>query len=379
VGVQAEDIGDNSQSAALADDIGKHTSQHARSDASKPSLSHYSKFLVPSSMSSKPEGSKTSASAKFAEPGDVGPSFVDDSSMHGQDPMSITPVTNQASAWVEDAEPLQVLDKETDKLFAFADGRSSPIALTAIFASLFALSAMLGIRIYFGIAQCFGNDWSQSPALATTSESIATELHSSAALPGLAATSADGILEPQEVYRSGGWVQPSSQSLSALTVCYSTGWGNPSALRTTTTARHAVDYEAELYRSSALDAQDADLAEWCEKWARRAIMGEGAGGTSVKLTTPVKLSRQDKGVLLLFMKSGSGYDDKDKAKEDKWNDSDDKPAPPPKAGTGGVDVSADGGAIVATRCAYEGSGIVKQMSEDKIVTQLRKDVSAAFG
>ena len=51
----------------------------------------------------------------------------------------------------------------------------------------------------------------------------------------------------------------------------------------------------------------------------------------------------------------------------------------PKAGTGGVDVSADGGAIVATRCAYEGSGIVKQMSEEKIVSQLRKDVAAAFG
>ena len=150
------------------------------------------------------------------------------------------------------------------------------------------------------------------------------------------------------------------------------------SLRRRATPRRAVDYNAELYRSGPLAAADGDLAEWIEKWARRAIIGEGAGGASVKLTTPVKLSRRDGGARLLFTKSGSGYADKDKAKDDKWKDDDDKPAPP-KAGTGGVDVSADGGAIVATRCAYEGSGIVKQMSEEKIVTQLRKDVAAAFG
>ena len=150
------------------------------------------------------------------------------------------------------------------------------------------------------------------------------------------------------------------------------------ALRRRATPRRAVDYDAELYRSAPLDAADGDLAEWIEKWARRAILGEGAGGASVKLTTPVKLSRRDGGARLVFTKSGSGYADKDKAKDDKWKDDDDKPAPP-KAGTGGVDVSADSGAIVATRCAYEGAGIVKQMSEEKIVSQLRKDLSAAFG
>ena len=143
--------------------------------------------------------------------------------------------------------------------------------------------------------------------------------------------------------------------------------------------RRAVDYDAELYRSGPLAAPDGDLAEWIEKWARRAIIGEGAGGASVKLTTPVKLSRQDGGARLVFTKSGSGYSDKDKAKDDKWKDENDEKPAPPKAGTGGVDVAADSGAIVATRCAYEGSGIVKQMSEEKIVSQLRKDVSAAFG
>ena len=168
------------------------------------------------------------------------------------------------------------------------------------------------------------------------------------------------------------------KSLAALLVC-TTAFA-PQSIRTRTLpALKAVDYEAELWRSGSLNTPDAELNEWCEKWARRAIIGEGAGGASVKLTTPVKLSRRDSGARLLFTKSGSGYADKDKAKDDKWKDDDDDKPAPPKAGTGGVDVSADGGAIVATRCAYEGSGIVKQMSEEKIVTQLRKDVSAAFG
>ena len=168
------------------------------------------------------------------------------------------------------------------------------------------------------------------------------------------------------------------KSLAALLVC-TTAFA-PQSIRTRTLpALKAVDYEAELWRSGSLNTPDAELNEWCEKWARRAIIGEGAGGASVKLTTPVKLARRESGARLLFTKSGSGYADKDKAKDDKWKDDDDDKPAPPKAGTGGVDVSADGGAIVATRCAYEGSGIVKQMSEEKIVTQLRKDVSAAFG
>ncbi len=167
------------------------------------------------------------------------------------------------------------------------------------------------------------------------------------------------------------------RSLAPLLVC-TTAFA-PQRIRTSSLpGLKAVDYEAELWRSGSLNTPDAELNEWIEKWARRAIIGEGAGGASVKLTTPVKLARRDGGARLVFTKSGSGYADKDKAKDDKWKDDDDKPAPP-KAGTGGVDVSADSGAIVAKRCAYEGSGIVKQMSEEKIVSQLRKDVAAAFG
>ena len=72
-------------------------------------------------------------------------------------------------------------------------------------------------------------------------------------------------------------------------------------LRRRATPRRAVDYDAELYRSGPLYAADDDLAAWIEKWARRAILGEGAGGASVKLTTPVKLSRRDGGARLLSL------------------------------------------------------------------------------
>ena len=51
---------------------------------------------------------------------------------------------------------------------------------------------------------------------------------------------------------------------------------------------------------------------------------------------------------------------------------------PPKAGTGGVDVSADGGAIVAARCAYEGSGIVKSESLLKIADDAEADLGRAL-
>ena len=115
------------------------------------------------------------------------------------------------------------------------------------------------------------------------------------------------------------------RSLAPLLVC-TTAFAPPQSIRTRSLLR-AVDYEAELWRSGTLNTPDTELNEWCEKWARRAIIGEGAGGASVKLTTPVKLARRESGARLLFTKSGSGYADKDKAKDDKWkDDGDDAPS-----------------------------------------------------
>ena len=145
----------------------------------------------------------------------------------------------------------------------------------------------------------------------------------------------------------------------------------------------AVDYEAELYSSKALNADDASLAEWVEKWVRRAVLGEESGGATVRLTTPVKMERVDGAtVKLIFAPKNTGFADKDKKKDDDddWGAvAPKRSAPAPaRGGEGGVALSVADGAIKARRCDYEGKAIVKQMSEEKIVTQLKKDVSAGF-
>ena len=144
------------------------------------------------------------------------------------------------------------------------------------------------------------------------------------------------------------------------------------------TALCAVDYEAELYSSSAFASDDAALVDWVAAWAERAVIDKKSA--TVKLTTPVTLEKADSGVRLVFAPRNTGYADKDDDKDD-WDadakkDKKKKPAPARAGGEGGVEVSVAGGVIAARRCEYEG-GIIKQMSEDKIVTQLEKDVKAA--
>jgi hypothetical protein len=140
------------------------------------------------------------------------------------------------------------------------------------------------------------------------------------------------------------------------------------------TALRAVDYEAELYASAAFASDDAALVDWVAAWAERAVIDKKSA--TVKLTTPVKLEKADAGVRLVFAPRNTGYADKDDDKDD-W-DADAKKDKKKKlaGGEGGVEVSVAGGVIAARRCEYEG-GIIKQMSEDKIVTQLEKDVKAA--
>mmetsp|Transcript_11562 Transcript_11562/g.34430 ORF Transcript_11562/g.34430 Transcript_11562/m.34430 type:complete len:173 (+) Transcript_11562:140-658(+) len=144
------------------------------------------------------------------------------------------------------------------------------------------------------------------------------------------------------------------------------------------TQRRAVDYDAELYRSAPLGAPDADLAAWCGEWARRAVLDKAT--KTVKLTTPVELAEVDGGVKLSFVPTNSGYADKDKKKDDedddKWG-ADAKKEAPAALGQGGVALEADDGRIVARRCDYQG-GIIKQMSEDRILAQLKTDVKAGF-
>ena len=144
--------------------------------------------------------------------------------------------------------------------------------------------------------------------------------------------------------------------------------------RTKPTALRAVDYEAELYASAAFASDDAALVDWVAAWAERAVIDKKS--STVKLTTPVKLEKADAGVRLVFAPRNTGYADKDDDKDDWDADAKKDKKKKPAGGEGGVEVSVAGGVIAARRCEYEG-GIIKQMSEGKIVTQLEKDVKAA--
>jgi HD superfamily phosphohydrolase len=234
--VEGKEVGDNSQPVVSADDIGVHTNHYAGSDASKPSLGAYSKFLIPTSMHRKdagrPDASKTSASAKFskagaADTGGIGASV----SMRAQDSMTITPVrgqsnTRSSSTWPTDSDPSHGAGKETEKLAAkklFDAGRSSPIELAAIFASVLVLSAILGIRMR--------RRRLASPALITEIDE-----HESGTCIKNPPGWHDNILElqstvststkAQEVFWSGGWWRPSSRKSRQVTICYATPPGD---------------------------------------------------------------------------------------------------------------------------------------------------------
>ena len=90
-----------------------------------------------------------------------------------------------------------------------------------------------------------------------------------------------------------------------------------------------------MWRSGSLNTPDAELDEWCEKMgAPRDHRVAAAAAREINDTREAVATRVARASL--FTKSGSCYADKDKAKDDKWNDGDeDKPAPP-KAGTGGA-------------------------------------------
>lgn len=151
----------------------------------------------------------------------------------------------------------------------------------------------------------------------------------------------------------------------------------PRAARAAVVVR-AVDYDATLYESGDLKTDDEQLAAWCRVWARRAVLGKG-GGAVIKLTTPVECESRPDGVALLFAARASGYADKDRAREKGKGGDDDAAPPPPRSKEGGVALVAAKGRISAVRIAYDG-GVVKGMSEGKLVDRLKEDIRAAgFG
>ena len=106
-------------------------------------------------------------------------------------------------------------------------------------------------------------------------------------------------------------------------------------------------------------------------------MGE-EGSAKFKLTTPVKLEPTEEGVKLIFVPTNSGYSANDKKDRDKKDDDDEDATPKKKRSEGGVWLVATDGSITAKRCDYDPGTIIKQMSEDRIIEQLKVDAKVFF-
>ena len=146
-------------------------------------------------------------------------------------------------------------------------------------------------------------------------------------------------------------------------------------------ARDARDTRCELPRSFVSIERISSSVGAALSGPRRTaayindVYARGSGVAFARRKASIKFSTIASGVKLSFVATNRGYADKDEAEEEDWGGS--EAPPPPPAGQGGVALEAVDGRIVARRCDYQG-GIIKQMSEDRIIAQLKTDVSAGF-
>lgn len=130
------------------------------------------------------------------------------------------------------------------------------------------------------------------------------------------------------------------------------------------------DEELALYPNLQADQFDG-LSEYIQQWA---ALFKGGG-----LTTPVKIIQTNaddssKGVQILFQKVDTGYQDKDSSEESEGNE---KEKERTKAvSEGGVEVLVekkdDKIQVRARRCEIEEGTMIKEMSEDAILQELKK-------
>jgi len=146
------------------------------------------------------------------------------------------------------------------------------------------------------------------------------------------------------------------------------------------------DHELALYpiKSNKFES----LADYIEQWAGLFVV-EGSHNKGMGLTTPVTVrptvSGSDaKGVQILFRQVNTGYKDKDAAKNDKdekykqqQDDEGKKQQKKEQVKQGGVEVLVeklpDGGVQVrASRCEMDDDTMIKEMSEETILSELKK-------
>lgn len=121
------------------------------------------------------------------------------------------------------------------------------------------------------------------------------------------------------------------------------------------------------------------LADYLQQWAGM-FEGKGMGLTTPVTVRPVSSSNA-KGVQILFLQVNTGYKDKDAAKEDKEDDytrqQDDNKKQQEQVKQGGVEVLVeklpdDSVQVRARRCEMDDDTMIKEMSEETILKELKK-------
>lgn len=138
--------------------------------------------------------------------------------------------------------------------------------------------------------------------------------------------------------------------------------------------------EAKVFESSPEDInlEFEGLSDYIQKWGKLFVDG------SIKLTTPAQVSTIDGdnsvGSRFLFQSTDTGY--KNRREEDEQKSNDDSSKKKKKAvSQGGLDVLVERGddgkvRVIARRCEIEEGTIIKEMSEEIILSELNQAISA---
>lgn len=144
----------------------------------------------------------------------------------------------------------------------------------------------------------------------------------------------------------------------------------------------ALDEPVTVYSASDDDTQVQfeGLSEYISEWANNMFTNGG-----IKLTTPVVVepvsSKDARGVRLLFRDTSTGYKSKNEESESGKAPSNDDPKNKKKSKKmqGGVEIvvektGAPGVQVLARRCEIDEDTIVKEMSEETILSELKQAI-----
>jgi hypothetical protein len=205
-GTHASDVADRSMHQGFL-------SQYMGSDASKPSLDDYNKFVTPWFNHMK-HGGALDAPSYYNGAAEHDPATMFDKAAHPTTPAQDSMATSvrREPLIAKDSNPSKIVDKEEVRAAqkVFANDNSVPIGMYAIGVSCLTLAAMLGVHMRRGLQQ--------ATAFASSGG------HESDISIALAPAAAGNILElktqDSTVKGQMGWSQQSSKNSLPLTFCY---------------------------------------------------------------------------------------------------------------------------------------------------------------